>query len=155
MRTFANKLRNTSAFDSVLKHVSFTFIFFRIIRKNHLFLFVKQVEIVGGSEGHCLAEFVVQKQDLNRWGGLHGGFTATVVDNVTTFALVSDESQPGVTVDLHVSYLRAAKEGDVIVVDAKTVKSGKRLAYLECELRNKENGSIIAKGSQTKFIGWK
>lgn len=50
------------------------------------------------------------------------------------------------------SYLKSAREGDTIVVDAKAVKTGKTLAYLECELRNKDNGQIIAKGSQTKFI---
>lgn len=37
-------------------------------------------------------------------GGLHGGFTATVVDNMTTCALLSKEPAglPGVSVDLHV-----------------------------------------------------
>lgn len=50
------------------------------------------------------------------------------------------------------SYLRSAKEGETIVIDAQAVKVGKTLAYLECELWNKENGKLIAKGSQTKFI---
>lgn len=50
------------------------------------------------------------------------------------------------------SYLKDAKEGDLIEVDARAVKTGKTLAYLECELRNKNTGQIIAKGSQTKFV---
>lgn len=50
------------------------------------------------------------------------------------------------------SYLKGAREGDTIVVDAQAVKAGKTLAYLECELRNKANNAIIAKGSQTKYI---
>lgn len=50
------------------------------------------------------------------------------------------------------SYLKGAREGDTIVIDAKAVKTGKTLAYLECELRNKDNGQVIAKGSQTKYI---
>lgn len=53
---------------------------------------------------------------------------------------------------LQFSYLKGALEGDTIVVDAKAVRKGKTLAYLECELRNKANGHIIAKGSQTKYI---
>lgn len=53
---------------------------------------------------------------------------------------------------VYISYLKGAREGDTIIVDAKAVKTGKTLAYLECELRNKDNGQIIAKGSQTKFI---
>lgn len=61
-----------------------------------------QIEVTGGEVGRCLAEFVVRKEILNESGGLHGGFTALVVDNFTTYALITKESPPGVTVDLHV-----------------------------------------------------
>lgn len=61
-----------------------------------------QIQVVGGDVGHCLAEFVVKPENLNGGGGLHGGFTATVVDNFTTYALVTKDCNPGVTVDLHV-----------------------------------------------------
>lgn len=43
---------------------------------------------------------------VRRGGGLHGGFTATLVDNFTTYALLTkDGSPPGVSVDLHVRYV--------------------------------------------------
>lgn len=61
-----------------------------------------QIEITGGDVGRCVAEFVVKPENLNNGGGLHGGFTATVVDSFTTYALLTKESPPGVTVDLHV-----------------------------------------------------
>lgn len=61
-----------------------------------------QIEITGGDAGRCIAEFVVKPENLNNGGGLHGGFTATVVDSFTTYALLTKESPPGVTVDLHV-----------------------------------------------------
>lgn len=54
--------------------------------------------------------------------------------------------------NLHFSYLKGAREGDRVVIDATAVKAGKTLAYLECELRNKDTGQILAKGSQTKYI---
>lgn len=53
---------------------------------------------------------------------------------------------------MHFSYLKGAREGDTVVIDATTVRAGKSLAYLECELRNKDTGQILAKGSQTKYI---
>ncbi|XP_055915288.1 acyl-coenzyme A thioesterase 13-like [Eupeodes corollae] len=115
---------------------------------------MKKVEITSGGDGKCLAEFTVSEEHLNRGGGLHGGFTATLVDNITTYALMSKDCHPGVSVDLHVSYLKAAKEGDEVIIDATTVKAGKTLAYIECELRHKKNGAIIAKGAQTKFVGF-
>lgn len=55
-----------------------------------------------GDVGRCVAEFVVLPENLNQAGGLHGGFTATVIDNFTTYALVTKNCNPGVTVDLHV-----------------------------------------------------
>lgn len=39
-----------------------------------------QVSIVGGGDGKCIAEFTVAEEHLNEGGGLHGGFSATVVD---------------------------------------------------------------------------
>ena len=49
-------------------------------------------------------------------------------------------------------YLRSAKIGDEIVIDAKTVKLGKSLAFLSVEITNKKDGKIIATGSHTKYI---
>ena len=85
---------------------------------------------------------------------MHGGFTATLIDNITTYALMSTDNHPGVSVDLNVSYMKSAKEGDEVIIDANTIKVGKKLAFLECELRHKKDGSIIAKGGQTKFIAF-
>lgn len=53
------------------------------------------------------------------------------------------------------SYLQPAKEGDTIVIDARTVKTDENFAHLECELRNKATGQLIAKATHTKFIGAK
>ncbi|XP_017463335.1 PREDICTED: acyl-coenzyme A thioesterase 13-like [Rhagoletis zephyria] len=95
--------------------------------------------------------FKAAPEHLNRGGFLHGGFTATIVDIVTTYALMSQPCQPGVSVDLHVTYLKAAKEGDDIFVAANTLRTGKKLAFIECVLQ-KHDGTIIVKGCQTKFI---
>uniref|UniRef100_U5EIX5 Thioesterase domain-containing protein n=1 Tax=Corethrella appendiculata TaxID=1370023 RepID=U5EIX5_9DIPT len=115
---------------------------------------LQQIAITAGGDGNCIAEFKVAPEQLNRAGGLHGGFTATLVDVVTTYALMTkDNCLPGVSVDIHISYLKGAKENDIVIVDAKTVRAGRNLAFLECELRHKSDNSIIAKGSHTKYIG--
>ena len=114
--------------------------------------FNKQISITGGGDGHCLAEFKVLPEHLNQAGGLHGGFMATVVDNFSTYSLMTKGSHPGVSVKLSVNYIKAAKEGDDVIIDAKTIKAGKTLAFLECELRHKKDNSIIAKGEQVKYV---
>lgn len=115
-------------------------------------MFHYQIHIIDGADGKCTAEFKVGPEHLNRGGFLHGGFTATIVDMVTTYALMSKPCNAGVSVDLHVTYLKAAKEGDTIVVSANTIKAGKKLAFIECVLMQKNDGAIVARGSQTKFV---
>lgn len=110
------------------------------------------MELLSVENGKCSAKFKVGKDHVNMFGGLHGGFTASLLDNITTYALLSKGSHPGVSVALNVSYLKGAKEGDNVLVDANTVRAGKNLAYIECELRHEKDGSVIAKGAQTKFV---
>lgn len=104
------------------------------------------------ANGKCSAKFKVEKAQTNIGGGLHGGFMATLLDNITTYALVSKGSHIGVSVNMHMSFLEFVKENDNVLVDATTVRVGKNLAYIECELRCEDNGSIIAKGGQTKYV---
>ncbi|XP_037940300.1 acyl-coenzyme A thioesterase 13 [Teleopsis dalmanni] len=113
---------------------------------------LEKVKITDGGDGRCTAEFTVSEEHLNRGGGLHGGFTATLIDMITTYALMSKPCHAGVSVDINVSYMKAAKKGDEVIIDANTIKAGKKLAFIECELRHKKDGSVIAKGSQTKFV---
>ncbi|KAM7356953.1 acyl-coenzyme A thioesterase 13-like [Cochliomyia hominivorax] len=115
----------------------------------------KSFRIIGGGNGRCVGEFTVGKNHINPYGSLHGGYTATLIDNVTTYALMTAESHPGVSVDLYVSYLNSAKEGEEIIVDANTVKVGKKLAFIDCVLKRKSDGSILVKGGQTKYVDFK
>jgi acyl-coenzyme A thioesterase 13 len=98
----------------------------------------------------------VGAEHLNRGGGLHGGLSSTIVDIVTTYALMTNNLEnikAGVSVDLHVTFLKGAKENDELIIDAKTIKCGKTLAFLECEIRNKKCNSLLVKGAHTKFVG--
>lgn len=67
--------------------------------------------------------------------------------------MTKEDSVPGVSVDIHVSYLKSAKAGDVVVIEADTIRKGNKLAFLECVLTHKKDGSVIAKGAHTKFVG--
>lgn len=61
-----------------------------------------QLTIVSAGQGKRVVEFKVSENQLNRGGSLHGGFIAAVIDNVTTYALMANNSPPGVSVDLNV-----------------------------------------------------
>jgi len=49
--------------------------------------------------------------------------------------------------------MKAAVEGDTVVIDCSTLKAGKTLAFLSVEIRKKETGELLAVGSHTKFMG--
>ncbi|XP_027837151.2 acyl-coenzyme A thioesterase 13-like isoform X1 [Aphis gossypii] len=121
-----------------------------------------KVDLISAGNGQLIAEMVVEKQHTNVLGTLHGGFTATAVDVLSSMAVLTHprvvediDSAPnsGVSVDIHVSYLNSAKVGDRIVIDSETVKLGRNLAFLKVTLFRKDDNVILARGSHTKFVG--
>ncbi|XP_026757929.1 acyl-coenzyme A thioesterase 13-like [Galleria mellonella] len=116
---------------------------------------LRKVKVVRCDNGRMLTEFQVGPEHLNQRGTLHGGFIAHLVDAISTYALTSNEKVDtrGVSIDLSVSYMSAAKEGDNIEVEAVTKKTGKKIAFLEVEVRNKDSRQVLAIGRHTKYIG--
>ena len=103
--------------------------------------------------GRCKAEFQVADEHLNRTGGLHGGFTSCLVETVSSEIVVSRENCPFcVSVDIQVTFLKGARKGDEIVIDARTIRAGRSFVFLECELRHKRDDSIIARGTHTVYF---
>ncbi|XP_078610381.1 acyl-coenzyme A thioesterase 13-like isoform X2 [Branchiostoma floridae x Branchiostoma japonicum] len=111
-----------------------------------------QVQVVSAVPGKGVFEMKVADEHLNMPGTLHGGLTATLVDVLTTFALLSVEGKPGVSTDLHVSYMKAAKPGETITITAEVLKRGRTLAYTRAEIKN-EQGDMVAQGLHTKHVG--
>jgi len=61
---------------------------------------------VDGGGGTCKCEMRVEEAHQNVGGTLHGGLTCTLVDAVSTWALLgTDTPVAGVSVDLSVSYV--------------------------------------------------
>ncbi len=51
-----------------------------------------------------MCEKIVEESDLNAMGAIHGGVTASLIDQITTLSILTVEGRnPGSTVDLNVS----------------------------------------------------
>ncbi|ESP00542.1 hypothetical protein LOTGIDRAFT_157816 [Lottia gigantea] len=112
------------------------------------------IKVLDGGEGNCICELPVKEELLNGVGTLHGGMTATLMDAVSTWALMTTgDSKPGVSVDLSVSYMKAAFPGSIVVIDAKTLRAGRKLAFLTIDLKDKKTGQLLAQGKHTKYLG--
>ncbi len=111
---------------------------------------------VDGDIGRCVASLRIEEEHTNRGGTLHGGLSALLVDNISTIALTLPDGQAfsyGVSVNMDLSYMKAAKIGDEILIEANVLRRGRTLAFLEVELRNKATNELLVKGSHTKFVG--
>lgn len=62
--------------------------------------------LVSAAPGKVVCEMKVEDDHTNKYGTLHGGLTATLVDNVSTMALLCTErGAPGVSVDMNITYV--------------------------------------------------
>lgn len=115
---------------------------------------MKNMKILSADNGKCKGEFKVNEEHLNIGGSMHGGFTATVIDCMSTYALMTHEkNSPGVSVDMHITYMKPAFPGEVVTVEAKTIRVGRTLAFLAVELTKNDGKDIIAHGQHTKYVG--
>ncbi|XP_019626779.1 PREDICTED: acyl-coenzyme A thioesterase 13-like isoform X2 [Branchiostoma belcheri] len=111
------------------------------------------VQVVSAEPGKCVFEMKVAEEHLNLPGDSSRRLNGDLVDGLTTYALLSMEGgKPGVSVDLHVSYLKAAKPGETITIAAEVLKMGRTLAYTTAQIKN-EQGDVIAQGLHTKHVG--
>ncbi|XP_017885205.1 acyl-coenzyme A thioesterase 13-like [Ceratina calcarata] len=117
---------------------------------------MKKIKIVSAGNGNCKAEFVVSDEHLNVGGIMHGGFTSTVIDCISTYAVMTTGNNvPGVSVDLNVTFMKPGLPGDLVTVDARTIRTGKTLAFLAVDVTKNNGEDIIAHGRHTKFVGTK
>ena len=48
--------------------------------------------------------------------------------------------------------MKPAKIGEEIIIEARALKAGRTMAFLECEIKNKDD-VLLVKGSHTKYLG--
>ncbi|CAL9691501.1 unnamed protein product [Knipowitschia caucasica] len=115
---------------------------------------LSKVDVLSASPGKVVCEMQVAEEHTNRGGTLHGGLTATLVDVISTVAIMNTErGAPGVSVDMNITYMNAAKIGEDVLITAQVLKQGKTLAFATVDLTSKATGKLIAQGRHTKHLG--
>lgn len=62
------------------------------------------MQLLSASPGKVVCELKVEEEHTNKHGTLHGGLTATLVDVISTVALMHTErGVPGVSVDINIT----------------------------------------------------
>lgn len=75
-----------------------------------------------------------------------------MVDVVSTASLITVSDNPGVSADLNVQFISPGPGEEEVEVDAKVLKVGKSLAFMEVTISTVKDGRLVAKGSHTKFL---
>lgn len=96
--------------------------------------------------------FPVTPRVQNRYGTLHGGCVATLVDVVSTVALLTVSQDPGVSVNIGTNYITPGPGGADVEVDARVTKVGRTLAFMDVTLRTAVGGTTVATGTHCKFL---
>jgi uncharacterized protein (TIGR00369 family) len=103
-------------------------------------------------EGWVRIAYALGENHFNRYGAIHGGVIAAVMDDVvaTAAGLVVQWGEIAPTLEMKVSYLNQAAAG-IHIGEARVVKRGRSILFLEGMLAN-EAGKTIATASATIMI---
>ncbi|ERT01346.1 thioesterase family protein [Sporothrix schenckii 1099-18] len=103
------------------------------------------------SGGRILAHLPVGGIHVNSKNILHGAVSAALVDwaGGMAIAAATGRSQTGVSVDIHISYVAAAREGDELEIEAWVQRVGGTLAYTSVEIRRRKLPPLPSNGDDS------
>jgi acyl-coenzyme A thioesterase 13 len=120
------------------------------------------ITIISARPGYVLARLTLTPHHLNSKHGLHGSVSATIIDAFGGLAITSTDGRDrtGASVDINVSYLGSATEGDVVEIEARAEKVGGSLGFTEVRLfkvhgdgeGEGDGRTLIVSGRHTKFV---
>ncbi|XP_051136705.1 uncharacterized protein LOC127255276 [Andrographis paniculata] len=102
--------------------------------------------------GRILCSIIVPQRLTGEKGELHAGAAAALVDLIGTTVVFTTGVPTGVSVEINISYTGTAYVGDEVEIECKILRLGKAIAVIGVELRNCNNGELIAIGRHTKYI---
>lgn len=91
-------------------------------------------------EGHCRLRMVVRQEMLNGYGVLHGGIAFAFADSAFAFASNS-YGRIAVSINGNMTYAKSAREGDVLLAEAKALNVNHRTADFDVNVMN-EDGEV-------------
>src|ERR1700736_1067869 len=99
--------------------------------------------------GHAVFEMEADERHHNPMGTLHGGVYCDLADAAMGYAYAATlaEDESFTTVELKINFLRAVRKA-TLTAEARVVKAGSTLGYIECEVKD-QDGRLVAKAAST------
>ena len=99
--------------------------------------------------GHAIFEMEADERHHNPMGTLHGGIYCDLADAAMGFAYAATlaEAETFTTIELKINFLGAVRKA-TLTAEARVVKAGSTLGYVECEVKD-QAGKLVAKAAST------
>ena len=105
------------------------------------------IEIIEISAGYSRIQMTVRKEMMNGFGIAHGGISFAFADSAFAFACNSD-GKITLALDVSISFPKPAREGDILIAEAKELTKTRRTGLYLIEITNQEKELIaVFKGT--------
>jgi uncharacterized protein (TIGR00369 family) len=94
-------------------------------------------------DGVYVSELEATPDTLNFLGIVHGAAIAALIDHAGGYGAKVLTGRGGPTSDLHIRYLGAAKEGDVLRAEARVERDGRTLIVMDVRVSD-QHGRLVA-----------
>jgi acyl-coenzyme A thioesterase 13 len=126
-------------------------------RRSETDFLLSDAEIISATKGTVMSRLTLGKNHVNSRGTIHGAVSAALVDWSGGLAIAAHGllEKTGASIDIHVTYIGTAKEGETIEIEAMANKVGRSMAFTTiriCKLVEGKPGPMIATASHTKYI---
>ena len=97
--------------------------------------------------GHAIFEMEADERHHNPMGTMHGGIYCDLADAAMGYAYAATlaEGETFTTIELKINFLRAVRKA-TLTAEARVVKAGTTLGYVECEVKD-QTGKLVAKAA--------
>ncbi|ORY61779.1 acyl-coenzyme A thioesteras-like protein 13 [Pseudomassariella vexata] len=118
---------------------------------------LSDVRVISATKGSMKARLQLMQKHMNSGGGIHGSTSATIVDWAGGMAIATWDlrEKTGVSLDIHITYVSSAKEGDEVEIEATVDKVGGSVAFTKVVISKVVDGvagPVVASGSHTKYV---
>jgi uncharacterized protein (TIGR00369 family) len=99
--------------------------------------------------GRAVFQMRAEGRHHNSLGTLHGGVYCDLADAAMGWAYAATlaEGESFTTIELKINFLRAVRDA-TLTAEAKVIKAGSKLGYVECEVKD-DRGRLVAKAAST------
>ncbi len=93
------------------------------------------IEVDEYREGYCRLHYTIREEMLNGFGIVHGGAVFAAADSAFAFACNS-HGRLSVALDVHISFIKAGKAGEVLFIEAKEIHTGYKTSFYDITITN-------------------